>query len=316
MLGGSCSPCCSQCKPSVIPDFIEVDIESSNDSDSYGYLRYRIERNQFAGLCESENTTAIKVRGISSGTYTLSFSSPTASGAAFAYHSDSFSIFAVVQTQQQIQWAGNFGNKFGPGVYVTVVPIRTASWARRWPYFSSLSAAVPTESDLDSITESQSFDENGITNIKSMSYSNGQVTNYQLEAISACVGGNETYTAGAFVTVPRSTLLPWELNASYIQPGFGFVDDYDAIVRWNLPFYQDNCGGAFPGSRGLFIDAGGDYELTSDTISISFSSGGVVIPFRTFSYQLKLIRTLTITALRGLMNDGTLVPLINDPPQA
>jgi len=316
MLGGSCSPCCSQCKPSVIPDFIEVDIESSNDSDSYGYLRFRIERNQSTFLCETENATAIKVRGISSGTYRLSLSSQTNAGSNFVYRSDSFDIFALVQTHPDRQWAGNFGNKFGPGVYITILPVRTVGWARRWPYFSSLSAAVPTESDLDSITESQSFDDNGITNIKNIASSNGQIDPFELQAISACVGGNETYTAGTSVTVPRSTLLPWEVNASYIEPGFGFVDDYDAIVRWNSFFYQENCGGSFPGSRGLFIDAGGDYELTSDTISNSFSSGGVVIPFRLFSYQLKLIRTLTITAIRGLMNDGTLVPLINDPPQA
>jgi hypothetical protein len=307
--------CCSRCKPSVMPDRIEVDIESSNESDSYGYLRFRIERNGVTLQCETEVASAIKVRGISSGTYTLTSTGSNYDEAGFGYSSDSFSIGMVVQTRQLFQWAGVFPNKFGPGISIQITPIKTVGWSRRWPTYSSLSSTVPTESDLDSVVASQTFNDGGISNTTQLSISNGQIPNYIPYAISACVGGNETFTPGTFTTVPRSRLLPWEVNASYIEPGFRFTDDYDAIKRWNGDFYQSNCGGAFPGSRGFFIDAGGDYELTSDTISNSFSNNGVVIPFRFLSYQLKIIRTLKITAIRGLMSDGTPVELINDPPQ-
>jgi len=311
MLGGSCSPCCSQCKPSVMPDRIEVDIESSNASDSYGYLRYRVERN--TPQCETEVASAIKVRGISSGTYTLTSAGSNADEAGFGYSSDSFSIGMVVQTRQIVQWAGVFPNKFGPGISIQITPIKTVGWSRRWPTYSSLSSTVPTESDLDSVVASQTFNDGGIQNTTSLSIGNGQIPSYIHYAISACVGGNETFTPGTFTTVPRSTLLPWDVNASYIDPGFNFTDDYDAIKRWNVPYGNDTCGRAFPGSVGLFIDSGGDYQLTGDRISNTFTNNGVVIPFRFLTYQLKLIRTLKITAIRGLMNDGTLVELINDP---
>jgi hypothetical protein len=305
--------CCSRCKPSVIPDRIEVDIESSNESDSYGYLRYRIERN--TPRCETEVASSIKVRGISSGTYTLPFNGSNASEAGFAYSSNSFSIAIALQTQQIFQWAGVFPNKFGPGISIQITPIKTVGWSRSWPTYSSLSSTVPTESDLDSVVASQAFNDGGISNTTQLSISNGQIPNYLPAAISACVGGNATFTPGTFTTVPRSTLLPWEVNASYIEPGFRFTDDYDAIKRWNVPYGDDTCGRAFPGSRGLLIDSGGDYELTDDRVDNSFSNNGVVIPFRFLSYQLKLIRTLKITAIRGLMSDGTPVELINDPPQ-
>jgi hypothetical protein len=299
----------------VIPDSIEVDIESSNQSDSYGYLRYRTQRTQ--SQCETEVASAIKVRGISSGTYTLTRTNQTADRAVFEYSSNALSGVITVQTTPSLKWAGNFPNKFGPGIYVSINPVKTVGWSRRWPTYSSLSSTVPTEADLDSVSASQTFNESGIVNTTILAISNGQLTNYYSEAISACVGGNATFTPGTFTIVSRSTLLPWDVNASYIEPGLGFVDDYNAVKRWTRPYGDDTCGRGFPSARGLFIDAGGDYQKTEDRVDNSFTNSfngfPEVIPFRFLTYQLKLIRTLTITAIRGLLNDGTLIELINDP---
>jgi len=325
MLGSPCSPCCSQCKPSEMPDYIEVDIQSSNEDSKYGFLRFRTGKSnpfQFPQTCEQEIASAQKIYGVSSGTYTL-YPANIPGVSRFSYSSRSIGITVDVRLSGTAGWPGP-GNKSGPGIFVEVAPVSVAGWSKRWPACSSMSAEVPTESDLDSISNSRNFTENGIANTTSLSIGNGYYDRYYAYAISACFGGNEvdvytkvpTSSARAPTIMVRSqatvpSLLPLRVDASTIFSSINTTDDYNAILAWNDAYTQPCCK-FFPGDSVLLLDARG-YEITSETTSTAFSNNGVVIPFRFRFYAMNITRTLTITGIRGRASDGRLIELVNNP---
>jgi hypothetical protein len=180
-----------------------------------------------------------------------------------------------------------------------------------------VSAQVPTESDLDSIdysdTYERTFTENGVANTLSRSTGNVLRDTYGVDAISACVGGNGVHAPDslkAVWTTMLSSLMPFSIDASTRFSPIRTITDEEALYHYN-DFGTPACCRFMP-ADGLFVDAGG-YEITREvTRNLSAASGGE-IAFLIRDYALNISRTLTITGIRGRASDGSLVELLNNP---
>jgi hypothetical protein len=308
-----------------VPDSVEIDIESSNEDTKFGFIRYR--KGASRGVigpttCEQEVAVAQKIYGISSGTYTLRRAGVTVgqfNWPLFSYSSRSIAITIQVATSRGRLQSAFDGDNAAPGIGVGISLPFASRLTKSWPACSSVSAEVATESDLDSIdysnTYERTFTQNGVTNKISRSTGNYIRDIYGLEAISLCNGRNLVSAPdplNPFGATDRPSLLPFSIDASTQFTPVITITDEVALAEWNgNPNATRDCCRFMP-AEGLFVDAVG-YEITSEVTRLSRGSSDNDIAFMFRSYALNITRTLTITGIRGRASDGTLVELLNNP---
>lgn len=317
MLGASCSPCCSPCKPDRIPDYLEISVVSDVEDDIYGTLRYRTGRNytQF-GACETEHADAFLLCGIQSGTYTLGRTAVSGTHAWYSWRDEAMSVSVEVDTGLTFQWGGAFPNRFGRGFKISVGPLRIACWNRQWPTYSGLSAVAATEQQIQEarpgIGQVSRTVVDGITNIQySLADNATQLTGEGLNglllfaaALRPCVGGDATISSGdesQRTVVVSETVIPLQMTASWHKSSGIMTDDYAAISQWN-PSAALNCGRTFPFP--LFISAGGAFTKTYDATDLNYSNAQGVVPFHVVRYDWPITRNLEVTNIVGLMDNG------------
>lgn len=323
MLGGSCSPCCTQCKTSAIPESIEIDIESSHEQEFYGWIKYRTGRVAFQSLCETNHADSYLSLPITSGTYVLSKTFQNSQLATYSYSDTSFAIEAVVSDFQDFIWAGNFANRRGPGVYVTLSPLRITATMRS----ASVSSGVAVEPVSKASMEQQSTSINANTiysgtesGVSFRSFSIGDSSTSAVSSskwvyasfIQPCVGGLglfnplasdniATYAISSASIIPLSSIVSWPLGHGTMTDDMSFLEAFDT-------FSSPGCGRGF--AMPYFIGAGGDFALTSESTNSSYYINSQPYPLHLVAYGASVTRDFTISAMRGMDAQGAEVQIL------
>lgn len=321
MLGGSCSPCCSQCFPINIPDALEIDVSSTAESDVYASLRFRTGRFSTTGTCETDYAVAYVFFGVPSGTITLDKTQSLGGFHQYSFSSSGFSISAVIMESNSMKWGGNFADRFGRGVYLTVLPLRIVRYERKWPTYSGISSSVPDESEVRQASVQIGQQGSVVNTIGGVTETKQTVANYAstgamlyADAIFPCAGGVGSFAPSIgsplYVTTNAtwdSPEMSWTTAAQFPLSSGVMTDDIQAIKNWDT-FFVPECGRTFP--LPYFLSAGGAFTLNYDTVSNDFTNNGTVIPFRLMRYGWNPARQISISGIRGKMFDGTEVRVL------
>lgn len=326
--------CCPSCVPSQMPDYIEVDISSSSEENEYGSVRYRTGRNAtFQGECETDYADAYLAFGVQSATYTLTKTSSSSGLDQYAYHADGISLAASVMTSLTSPWGGNFQNKFGRGVYLTILPFRIVVHSKKWPTSSNASETVATSQELHNVSDEigqvgySSTSAGNVTHVKKTLGNSHSVSSLPLtvaayqDFVFPCVGGDDafgiTHPLGS-VSGSISSAQPLgasisgsrRIAPSYLSPYVSglFTDDMSAIQAWDS-YPVPSCGRQFPFP--YLFSASGSFALVDEYTDYSYVSGpaNLVVPFHVVKYDWVVSRELAITGIRGKMQDGAEFPL-------
>ena len=320
MLGSPCSPCCGPtCKPSEMPDYVEVDIQSSSEIDQYAFIHYRLGRDFFTSECEKDYADAYLAYGIPSGTYALqnilTFGSPLGSQARFAYAGNGFAVVVDINASSETPSSRGFS--------LSVNPFRIVIHSKTWFGRLGGTASVATEQELRAVSDElgqagRTIAVSGqITNIKKTLLNE---VDFSSEPFSRnvygyfafpCVGNAVAFLVGSALpaaSFPLSFDLSANIRPSYIARFVNtqFITDAAVAEQWDNTFFP-GCGKRFP--LPYLIDVGGAFNKTFDATEIGLSVDRVPLSIRRVAYEWNVSRQFSITAVRGRMSDGREIPL-------
>jgi len=333
MLGGSCSPCCSQCKPLSAPASVEIDITSSQQDEFYAWTKYRTGRQNWSGECETNRAMSYFSKPITSGTYVLTKVSESIYLSRYTYSDEAFVITAEVSAWQgdPFMWGWHLANRSGPGVYLTVSPMRLTQTQRSASVSSG--ADVQPQSLSDMQQQSPSIDpgtahsgiESGVAFVSNSDGRSGAGGTWIYgDVMQPCFGGIGSFNPipaapwpdwdRLTITHPPESILPlavkslWRIG-SKLGATFAtgeMTDDMGFLIQSD-DFPIPNCGRVF--NFPYFQGAGGSMVLMAERTP-SYVVHNQPWPVHLMAYGATITRDFTITAMRGIDAQGGLVQLL------